>query len=198
METEIEAKWLDIKPDEIRDKLKALGASLQYPETNMRRKVFDFDDNRLEKKGGWIRVRDEGDKVTLSYKQLNDRTLHGTKEVTVVVDDFDKAITLMQDIGLICKAYQETIREKWTFGEAEITIDTWPWIPTLIEIETPDEKELKSLANMLDLKWSNALFGSVENAYMKYYDVTEKEVDSWETITFSPVPDWLESSRKKS
>jgi len=32
-------------------------------------------------------------------------------------------------------SYQETRREKWMLDDAEVTIDTWPWIPTFIEIE---------------------------------------------------------------
>ena len=42
----------------------------------------------------------------------------------------------------------------------------------------------------------NALHGSVETAYQDLFDVTEDEIDSWEEITFIPVPDWLEIRRK--
>jgi len=90
METEIEAKFPDIDVDALRAILKEKGAHLVYPEVLMRRKTFDYPDRRLSKIGGWIRVRDEGNEITLCYKQLNDRTLHGTKEVNVIVDDFDR------------------------------------------------------------------------------------------------------------
>ena len=82
---------MNIDHNEIREKLRACGAELVQPERLMTRKVFDYEDKRLEKIGGWVRVRNEGDKTTMSYKQLNDRTLHGTKEATVVVDYFYKA-----------------------------------------------------------------------------------------------------------
>ena len=84
MQTEIEAKWLDIDLAKMRKRLLEVGAKLFAKERLMTRKVYDYPDKRLEKIGGWIRVRNEGDKITLSYKQLNDRTVHGTKEVTVV------------------------------------------------------------------------------------------------------------------
>src|SRR3990167_10294135 len=87
----------------------------------MRRCVFDYPDSRLKDIGGWIRVRDEGDKVTFSYKQLNDRTLHGTKEIEVTVGDFEKTVDLLTAIGLAQKAYQETKREKWTLSKCEST-----------------------------------------------------------------------------
>ncbi len=80
MQTEIEAKFLDVDVEALRKKLEEIGATQEHPEIFMKRKVFDYPDSRLEKKGGWIRVRDEGEKITLSYKQLNDRSLHGTKK----------------------------------------------------------------------------------------------------------------------
>ena len=196
MKTEIEAKFLDIDGKELRNKLKIVGAELAHSERLMKRKVFDFADNRLRKIGGWVRVRDEGDKITLSYKQLNDRTLHGTKEINVVVDDFEQTCQFLSVLGLGQKSYQETKREKWTMGNSEITIDTWPWIPTFLEIESPTEEEVKSIAKKLGFDWKDALHGSVENAYQKHYNVTEDEIDGWETITFVPVPDWLEEKRK--
>src|ERR1051326_5098596 len=113
MQTEIEAKWLSIDIAETRKKLISEGATLELGERLMVRSIFDHADKRLEKIGGWVRVRDEGDKITLSYKQLNDRTLHGTKEVTVVVDDFDNTCTFLKSIGLEQISFQETKRESW-------------------------------------------------------------------------------------
>jgi len=196
MQIEIEAKFLDIDLLALREKLKSIGAKLVYPEKLMTRKVFDFPDHRLEKEGAWIRVRNEGDKITLSYKKLVDRSLHGTKEITVVVNDFDETCNLLLTLGFVQDSFQETKREKWTLEDSEITIDTWPWIPTFVELETSSEDKIKSLAKKLGLSWNEALHGSVETAYQKYYDVTEEEIDNWESITFIPVPDWLEIKRK--
>ena len=68
MQIELEAKFLDINPEDLREKLKENGAKLIHPERLMRRKTFDYPDKRLKKIGGWIRVRDEGDKITFSRK----------------------------------------------------------------------------------------------------------------------------------
>ena len=80
MHTEIEAKFLDIKADVLRARLQMLNAKLVNSERVMKRRNFDFADKRLQKIGGWVRVRDEGDKTTLSYKQLNDRSLTAPKK----------------------------------------------------------------------------------------------------------------------
>lgn len=196
MQTEVEAKFPDIDKEALRAALKDAGAKLEYPERSMRRKNFDYEDRRLEKVGGWLRVRDEGDKVTFTYKHLGDRTLHGTKEVEVVVSDFEKTCELLAAIGLMNKAYQETKREKWKLGESEITIDTWPWIPSFVEIEAQDETSLKEIVQKLNLDWSKAMHGSVETVYQMHYDFTEEEIDGWPEITFIPEPKWLVAKKK--
>lgn len=197
MQTEIEAKWLNIDLSLMRKKLLDVGAELVAKERLMTRKVYDFPDKRLEKIGGWVRVRDEGDKITLSYKQLNDRTVNGTKEVTVVVDDFETTCNFLDSIGMKSHSFQETKRESWKLGSSEVELDTWPWIPSFIEIEAEKEEELKSAATRLGLDYSNALHGSVETAYQAIYDVSEEEIDNWEEIRFIEVPEWLASKVKK-
>lgn len=198
MQTEIEAKFLDVNHDEIRKKLKALGAKLEQPMRLMRRKNYDYNDRRLEnEKTGWVRVRDEGDKITLAYKQLEDRTLLGTKEVGLDVNDFEATCLFLENIGLEVQSYQETKRESWTIGEIQIELDEWPWVKPFIEIEAPDEASLKNVAAKLGYDWKDALHGSVEIVYQAEYDVTEEEVDHWDEITFIQTPDWLEAKRVK-
>ena len=53
METEIEAKFLNIDPAQLRIKLQALGATQEHPEKLMKRKTFDDRDGRLNKVG-WM------------------------------------------------------------------------------------------------------------------------------------------------
>ena len=141
--------------------------------------------------GGWVRVRNEGDKITLSYKQLNDRTIHGTKEVNVVVGDFDATCNFLKAIGLQQTSIQETKRESWKLGDTEVEIDTWPWIPTFAEIEAKSEDELFRVAGLLGLSRQNALHGSVEVAYQAVYEVSEEEIDGWGEIRFIDTPSWL-------
>ncbi|KKT15149.1 MAG: hypothetical protein UV96_C0018G0005 [Parcubacteria group bacterium GW2011_GWF2_43_38] len=141
----------------------------------------------MEKVGGWVRVRDEGDKITLAYKQLNDRSLHGTKEVSVEVSDFNNTCQILEAVGLEAKSYQETKRETWHY---KITLDTWPWIPSVVEIEVESEEAVQQAAAELGFTWAEALHGSIENVYQKYYKVTESEVGHWKETS------WLEPKRR--
>jgi adenylate cyclase, class 2 len=114
MQTEIEAKFLDVNHDILRAMLREMGAVCSQPMRTMRRKGFDFADNRLDREhNGWVRIRDEGDKITMSYKQLNDRTLEGTKEVCVTIDSFEQAEAFLQALGMEQKTQQITKRESW-------------------------------------------------------------------------------------
>lgn len=198
MQVELEAKFLGVDPAAIRLRLQSLAAELVHPEHLMKRRPYDFADGRLRSKGGWVRVRAEAGTVTLSYKQLNNRTLTGTHELTLEVNDFDKACELVEAIGLEATSYQETKREAWQFDGCEVTIDTWPWIPTFVEIEGPTEAKVKAVAQALGFDWAEALHGSVEIAYQHYYAVTEEEIWQWKEITFGPVPSWLERKRKNA
>ncbi|MFA5743113.1 MAG: hypothetical protein WCX77_02985 [Candidatus Paceibacterota bacterium] len=118
------------------------------------------------------------------------------KEISLAVEDFNKISNILLAIGLDSKSYQETKRERWDFDGVEVTIDTWPWIPAFVELEGVSEEKLKEAAVKLNLDWKSAVHGSVEIAYQKYYNVSEEEIDGWESITFIPVPDWLEVRRK--
>ncbi|MBX6334599.1 class IV adenylate cyclase [Candidatus Saccharibacteria bacterium] len=197
MKPEIEAKFLNADHDALRARLKELGAECVQPMRLMKRKNYDFSDGRLRKVGGWVRLRDEGGKITLSYKQLNDRTLHGTHEVSVAVSDFASADALLQAIGLKARTYQETKRESWRLDEFEIELDEWPWVKPFVEIEGPDEAGLKELAAKLGLDWRNVCHGSAEIVYRAEYDLTDEEFNGIPVVTFEePVPDWLEQRRR--
>ena len=154
----------------------------------MRRTVFYTGDH------SFARVRDEGDKIVMTYKNVNDNhSILGTKEVNVCVDNYDDAILLLKGCGLKIKARQETKREIWHFDEVEICIDTWPWIPTFIEIEGPSEKSVWDTAKKLGLNKDQAKFGSVDTTYQHYFGV-EPDVVNLHTpeILFDMTPlDWV-------
>ncbi len=85
MKTEIEAKFLDVDFDKVRTKLRELGAVCEQSMRTIKRKHYDFADFSLNAKSGFVRLRDEGDKITLSYKQVDNLGAHGTKEASVTV-----------------------------------------------------------------------------------------------------------------
>src|ERR1044071_9075677 len=123
MNTEIEAKFINIDHGQMRKRLTKLGAKCIHPMRQMRRHAFDFPDRSLQADNAWARVRDEGDRVTMSFKQNVTDTLSGTEEVNLTVDNYENAVIFLEKLGLQVKAFQESKRETWTYRGATIELD---------------------------------------------------------------------------
>lgn len=167
MKNEIEAKFVNVDIDEMRHKLSNLDAKLIHSMRDMKRVTIDTPD--MKKKNAFVRVRDEGNKTTLTYKQFDALSLDGVKEVEVIVDDFDTTIALLAELGLPYGSLQESRRETWNLDDVEIVIDEWPWLNPYIEIEGPSEASVRDVATRLEFSWNDAVFGDVMAAYRMQY-----------------------------
>lgn len=121
------------------------------------------------KNDGYVRVRDEGDKVTLTYKQQQRDAVDGIIEIETEIKDFDKAVEILQQFSFEKQSYQESKREKWYVQEVEVVLDEWPWLHPFVEVEGPSEAALRRVAEQLGLAWETAVFGDVMRAYRKQY-----------------------------
>lgn len=190
MNNEIEAQFLDVDKEAIRKKLTEIGAKLEKPEVLMKRVIFDLGEH------SFARVRDEGGKIVMTYKRISDdKSILGTKEVNVEVNNYDDAVLFLKACGLKAKAHQESKRETWKVGEVEICIDTWPWVPTFIEIEGPSENEVWEVAKMLGFDKTKAKFGSVDTTYQHYYGVDTNIVNMHtpEILFDMEPPEWAKA-----
>lgn len=170
MKTETEVKFLDISIRAVRNQLKVLGAVCEQPMRTMRRTIIDYPDKRLEKEiDAFIRVRDEGDKITLTYKQFKQHSVDGAREIELVVSSYEDIVSIFEAIGLSIKSFQESRRETWRLGSTEIMLDEWPWLKPYMEIEGESEAALRDVAKKLGLNWDNAVFGDVMAAYRAEY-----------------------------
>ncbi|MGW3682434.1 class IV adenylate cyclase [Streptomyces prasinus] len=163
MKHEYEAKFLAVDVAGLRAKLTALGAVQALPRTLLTRKIFENDS--LDE-GAWLRLRAEGTRSTLTLKQVTDATtIDGTKEIETEVTDLQAMADILRRVGLTEVRYQENYREEWRLGEVAFDFDTWPDLSTFLEIEGPDEASVRRAAALLDLDYSEARFGSVDEIY---------------------------------
>lgn len=167
MNSEIEAKFVDVNIDDIRQKLTNAGAKLEKPMREMKRVTIDTPE--LKKKDAFVRVRNEGDRTVMTYKQFDTLSVDGAKEIEVTVGDFDTTVALLKEAGLPYRSMQESRRETWQLGDVEVVIDEWPWLNPYIEVEGPSEEALKQVAQQLGFDWSEAIFGDVMAAYRVQY-----------------------------
>jgi adenylate cyclase class 2 len=199
MNTEIEVKFLDINLEAARAKLEAAGATCRKPMRLMKRAIMDFPDRRLQsgKSNGYVRVRDEGDKVTLTYKMFESLSIDGAKELETSVQSFDTTVAILTAIGLQVESVQETKRESWNYKGCAIELDVWPWLNPYMEIEGDSQHQVKAVASALGLDWNDAAFGDVMVAYRAQYPgLSESQtVGNLAEVSFtSPLPSFLQKS----
>ena len=176
MKTEFEATFPEIDRVSLTEKLRAIGGSLERPEFLQRRVTLELPEGRRDGKT-WLRVRDEGDKITLTLKSVDGKTIDGQKEITVIVDSIEETVALLEAAGCEKVSYQESKRELWRCGDTEVMIDTWPFLPTYAEIEGPNEEAVRNLAARLDLDYARANFSTVNALYKEKYGKTIEELD---------------------
>jgi adenylate cyclase class 2 len=179
MEIEFEARVLEIDVEETRTKLKEIGATFLINRL-MKRKVYDVDEKDVHK---WIRLRDDGEKVTLTVKHIEHDGVDGTKEVEIVVDDFDTAAKLINSIGFIEKSYQENKRESWTLDGVRIELDTWPGLKTFMEIEADTKDEVYATAKKLGYEESDLTTRDV----MSIYEDAGKSIADAPLVSFDTI-----------
>lgn len=171
MKSEIEVKFLDVDIEDIRERLRNAGAVLEHPMRLMRRVLIE--EAHHVKDNSYIRIRDEGDKVTLTFKRRlypdGKLTIDSTKEVETTVGDFDIAVEIFAEAGWKYTTYQESRRETWLLDNAEVVIDEWPWIKPYIEVEAETEDIVRNVSHKLDFDWNDAVFGSVDVIYQREY-----------------------------
>jgi adenylate cyclase, class 2 len=197
---EIEAKFLQVDHQEVRAKLRAQGATLEHPMRLIRRDIFDHPDCRYTSPpyAEKLRIRDEGDQVTITYK----KKLPGSEyvqEIETTVGSYEHAKQLLQAIGLISRSYQESKRETWHLDDVEVVLDEWPWLSPYIEIEGPSEPAIQAAAKKLGFDWAGVRFGSVDTAYRAdYAGMTEDDsISSVAEVRFdAPMPAYLQERQQ--
>jgi len=183
MNIEYEATFLDVNKDYVRARLKKAGARLVRPEYLQRRVPFHLPKEKRSK-DAWLRVRDEGDKITLSLKVIDGDKIENQKEICITVDNFDETVKLLESIGCEKKSYQETKRELWILGDVEITIDEWPFLEPFVEVEGKSEKEVKDASEKIGFDYSKALFCAVGKLYQMKYGIHPDHINTTEKIVF--------------
>ncbi|MCD9146070.1 class IV adenylate cyclase [Streptomyces albireticuli] len=163
MKNEYEAKFLNVNVSLVRAQLRELGAVQAMPRTMLSRYIYEND---AVQGNQWLRLRDEGGKTTLPLKQVVDSSnIDGTTEIETEVGDLHATAELLTALGLRQVRYQQNYREEWRIGAVTFDFDTWPDLPTFLEIEGPDESSVRQAAADLGLDYAEARFGSADDIY---------------------------------
>lgn len=164
MSKEFETKILDINTEEIDKKLLELGAK-KIDTVLMRRWVYDWVDEDPELVNEWIRLREHGDKTTLTYKNKHSYGKIDTEEIEVEVDDFDKTASLLSKIPFKRSFYQENKRTQYNLDNMEFMIDVWPKLKPHLEVEGKIKEDMEKGLELLGLKGKEVGDISVNKLY---------------------------------
>lgn len=196
---EFEARFLEIDKNVLLQKIKALGGVQKQANTIYRRAVFGLCDI----KRGYVRVRDEGDKTTMTAKIYKDVNFPDEYELEIA-NDFETGQSFLKSLNLNEKAYHETMREKWRipFGKkhelCEIAIDCIPGLPMYAELECKTEADLKKSIKLLAMDKKMMRFGAYGKIYDEYYGISQTIMDNdVASITFGGIKDELKPFIKK-
>lgn len=152
---EIEVRFLEINYKDLIKKLHELGAQ-DFDEDFLREIIFyDRDLKWMYEVKKFVRLRQTKKGVFMTFKHNEEHTATGTKEIEIEVSNINKAKEFLEEIGLVAFREQEKKRHTFKLGEVTIDIDTWPSIPTYVELEGPSEQSLKEAAANLGFDWKN-------------------------------------------
>ncbi len=167
---EIECRFLEIDKDALIAKLRELGAK-DEGEKMLEETMFYDKDLTWKKQNRFIRVRSNGVKHGVTYKEHQTHEVDGSFELELAIDDFKNAEVFFEKIGFSLARRQQKKRHTFKLGEVTIDIDTWPRIPTYVEIEGTSEDDLKKTAELLGLDWKDADFHNAGWIIMNKYNI---------------------------
>ena len=168
MEKEIEIRLLNIDKEQFVKNIVDLGSE-KVSETLQKRYVYDFNPIQENK---WIRLRTNGEKTTLTIKEIIDKNaIDGTNELEIVVSDFYSANSILEQLGYSHRNYQENYREVYYLDDVEISIDSWQLIPTYVEFEAKNEKDIQFLLEKIEYDKNNLTTLDVTSIYNDIYKI---------------------------
>lgn len=167
MKTEYELRVLEIDVDSIIKTLESLGAT-KVGDFFQKRYVYDL--NPVQN-GKWIRLRTNGIKTTLAYKDVVSNTIDGTKEVEIEVDNIENTNELLNRLGYNPRSYQENKRIQYILDDVEIDLDSWPMIPTYMEIEGKSEDAVNRMLEKLKIDKNKITALNCDDIYRDLYNI---------------------------
>lgn len=170
MQSEIEARFLEIDKQKLINTLVALGAK-DEGEALLSEVIFYDDPNIWQAQKRFVRLRTKDGVTVMTYKHHHAQAIDGAKEVEFAVPDIQTAEAFLTGIGLKAYRHQEKKRHTLHLDDVTVDIDTWPSVPTYAELEGPSETHIKELAAKIGLDWNDAVFMDAAAIIREHYNV---------------------------
>lgn len=135
---------------------------------------LDTEDLAFENEGKFIRVRSGFSNIlTLKEKLEEDTNIRSRKETEFEIEDIEKAIYVLNKLGLTFTRKMEKYRQSWKYKQVKIELDELPF-GIFIELEGSEE-EIKDVCSELNLNTNKKLLET-------YWELHEKESKSKDIV----------------
>ena len=134
-------------------------------------KFIDFINKYHNNSKKWIRVRQTNDKTTIAVKHIlapNETSIQQMLETEIEVPSIKEANSLLEAMGYSYKSYQEKERITYILDKYELDIDTWPGIPTYVEVEGKSKADLENVLKKLGYSMKDTVSCTADEIYEKY------------------------------
>ena len=84
------------------------------------------------------------------------------------VPSVEECNIMLEQLGFVFRNYQEKKRVTYELDGAQIDIDTWPLIPTYVEIENDSEELIEKILKKLELSKKEVVSCNTVAVYNKY------------------------------
>ncbi|MEJ0021092.1 MAG: class IV adenylate cyclase [Candidatus Doudnabacteria bacterium] len=172
---EIEVKFLEIDKAVLIERLLDLG-SQDLGEELITEQIFYDKEKKWISEHKFIRIRTTGKGIFLTYKHKEDRTATGTLEIEFQINEPGKASAFLTALDLVMFRTQEKKRHKFKLGDITVDIDTWPKIPTYVELEGPTEEAIMDASKKLGFDWSKGVFGTAAYIIEEVYNIPVRQL----------------------
>lgn len=188
MGKEIELKVVGVSPKRAKDRLESINAKfkghfiLQRVTFQGARygkiKNYQTNTNNDGYHTSWMRVRTDGKKTTLTFKEQYGTGITKRFEYEVEVSDFAITVKMLKRmLPNTSYNYMVTTRDIYERGDITFTIDKWPHLPYQVEIEGPSEKKVNDAYNKLKIGGKIAPNIAVsDEEYYKLHGVNYKKL----------------------
>lgn len=173
MKDELELRILDVDKQKVIQKLESLGAK-KIGDFHYKRYVYDTIPSNDNK---WIRLRTDGIETSLTYKEYNNCSIDGVKELEIIVSSFEDTIKMLKILGYIPRSIQENKRTRYMLDDVEIDIDTWPYINTYVEIEAKTKEKVNNVIDILK-EYGNCVTASNVQEIYEQKGFTQDELNN--------------------
>src|SRR5690242_19739613 len=139
MPDEVEIKFSVADVSALEEKLRSLGFDVETPSTHELNTLYDTSSGKLRRSGQLLRLRQYGDRWTLTHKTRGRKGIHKTRtETETQVSDGTAMNAILLGLGYHQSFSYEKFRAEWSDAKGHVVVDRTP-IGNFAEIEGPPQ-----------------------------------------------------------